>query len=297
MIIFGLAIYIFARKMEKKPILPWKGNGVTSSHDHKSKKKNKPKKHEVELDEEPNLFRDFLSDVKEIDNHMLRYHNNKFVLYAEVNPVNYFLLSQEEQEAIDVSFERWLAQLNYNVQFYLQNRYVDLSVPIQQMRESMMDADNLHDNAIQYGRSLVEDLVKWQTITPRYETKRYLLFTHTVNSNDITAEDREELEQKIVEKAFAELYRRFNTAKSQLRKANMDVELLTNEGIGEVLYHTFNRRKAVKNRYQDFGVKEMLALYVTAEQDNARIELVKEGVDDEIAQENHEQPRKAEEAS
>ncbi|PGT80580.1 hypothetical protein [Bacillus sp. AFS040349] len=291
--VFGLIIYVFARLVMKEPIIPWK--------DRKNKgdikftpKKEKKKKHSVELDQEPDVFQDLLQDIKEINNHMIRYKNNRFVLIAEVEPVNYFLLSQSEQEAIDVTFERWLSQINYNVQFYLQNRFIDLSEPIEIMRKNMIEAEDLHENAIEYGKSMLEELIKWQQVAPRYETKRYLIFTYDVKVNQITAEDKEELENKIVDKAFAELYRRMNTAKSQLRKARMHVQLLTTEGIGDVLYHTFNRRKAVKNRFRDFGVKEMLALYVTADQDDTRIQLVKEGIDNEFAQkEEQEQDEKA----
>ncbi|MDC3424271.1 TraC family protein [Aquibacillus sp. 3ASR75-11] len=280
--LFGLAIYVFARKMEKKPILPWKESSHTSEVKFTAKKE-KMNKHSIPLDQEPDIFRNLLNEIKEIDSHMIRHKDNTFVLMAEVEPVNYFLLSQDEQEAIDVTFERWLAQTNYNIQFYLQNRYIDLSEPIEEMRKSMIEADDLHENAIQYGKSMVEELTKWQQVAPRYETKRYLLFTYKINQSELTADSKEELEEKTVDKAFSELYRRFNTAKSQLRKARMNVQLLTNEGICEVLYHTFNRRKAIKNRFKDFGVNEMLSLYVTADQDDARIEAVKEGYDNETS--------------
>ncbi|WP_078557232.1 hypothetical protein [Bacillus alkalicellulosilyticus] len=289
---FGLIIYIGARLIMKEPILPWKEKkdiGETKF----SAKKEKKNKHNIPLDQEPNVFEDFFHDVKEINNHMIRYKDNKFVLLAEVEPVNYFLLSQEEQEAIDVTFERWLAQTNYHFQFYLQNRYIDLSEPIEEMRKNMIESEDLHDNAIEYGKSMVDELTKWQQISPRYETKRYLVFTYQVKVNAITADDKEELEEKIVDKAFSELYRRFNTAKSQLRKARMNVQLLTSEGISEVLYHAFNRRKAVKNRFKDIGLQEMLAVYVTADQDDTRIELVKEGIDLEFSKEEEKQKEQA----
>lgn len=279
-LLMGIVIYVVYRVAMKEPILPWK-----ESTNKKSKYKVKSKKQSkniVPLDKEPEIFQDLLKDIKEIDNHMIRHHDDTFVLISEVDPVNYFLLSDAEQEAIDVVFERWLAQISYNVKFYFQNRYIDLYEPIESMQKNMNEADDLHVNAAHFGKSLVEELQKWQQIAPRYETKRYLIFVYKVNVNDIKAEDADELEIKIVEKAFAELYRRFNTAKSQLRKARMDVQLLTSEGILDVLYHTFNRRKAVKNRFKDFGVMEMLAQYVTADQDDTRIQLVKEAIDSEF---------------
>lgn len=289
-LLMGSVIYVVYRIAMKEPILPWKESKNKKSN-YKVKAK-KVSKHTIPLDKEPDIFKNLLKDIKEIDSHMIRHHDDTFVLIAEVDPVNYFLLSDAEQESIDVTFERWLAQISYNVKFYLQNRYIDLFEPIDAMQKNMREADDLHDNAAHFGKSLVDELKKWQQIAPRYETKRYLIFVYKVNVNDIKADDAEELETKIVDKAFAELYRRFNTAKSQLRKARMDVQLLTSEGILDVLYHTFNRRKAIKNRFKDFGVKEMLAQYVTADQDETRIQLVKEAIDNENAEHNEREDEK-----
>jgi len=277
---FALVLYVFVRFMLKEPILPWKQKeDITEDTPYKMKKNSNTTKKVEEQD--PEIFKSLFSDVKEISNHMIRYKNNRFILVSEVEPVNYFLLSQDEQESIDIAFEKWLAAINYNVQFYLQNRYIDLSEPIEEMRKSMYEHEDMPPNAIQYGKDLIDDLVKWQAMAPRYETKRYLVFSYQVDAKQITAEDKDELEEKIVEKAFAELYRRFNSAKSALRKAHMNVELLTSEGIVEVLYFAFNRRKAIKNKFKDIRMQEMLSLYVTADQDARRIELVKEMIDNE----------------
>jgi hypothetical protein len=231
----------------------------------------------VELEQEPELILDLFHDVEEMADNMLVMKDHRFVMFAEVEPVNYFLLSEDEQDAIDVIFERWLAQINYPVQIYLQNRLTDLSEAIEQMEKNMMTSSDLTSNAMEYGRAFLEHLQRWQTYTPRYETKRFLIFYHHVPPSSVQATDAEELKERMYEKAFAELYRRFNTAKSQLRKANMDVHLLSNAGITEVLYHALNRHKAAKNRFRDIERYEMLSLYVTADQDDARIEAVKEG--------------------
>lgn len=284
MAIMAIGLYVFAKIMMKEPILPWKEKNVQSNAIPTKKKKGK-KQVGAAGEEEPDPFRELFKDIKEINSHMMRYNNNKFVMLAEVEPVNYFLLSQDEQEGIDMTFETWLAQINYPVQFYLQNRYIDLSEPIESMRETMQTQEDMNQNALEYGQTLIEDLVKWQAISPRYETKRYLAFHMTINPSEIKADDKEELEDKIVEKAFQELYRRLNTAKNSLRKATIEVQLLTNEGIGEVLYYAFNRRKAVKNKFRDTNLQEQLALYVTADQDLARIETVKEMIENESIKE------------
>lgn len=277
--LFGVALYVFFKLMTKEPILPWskKKNKETNIT---IKQKKKLKRNEVALEEEPQLFQELFDDIKDISNHMIRFNDNSFTLIGEVEPVNYFLKSQEEQEAIDTIFESWLASINYQVGFYLQNRFIDISEPIEQMTKSMKDSDDLNEAAMSFGQSMINDLINWQTSTPRYETKRYLIFTHKVNVQDLTAESKEELEEKIIEKAFAELMRRLHAAKAQMRKAEINISLLPTEGIYELLYHTFNRRKAVKQRFKDMVEQEMNSLYVTAEQSDDRIEAVKEAIEE-----------------
>jgi hypothetical protein len=276
---FALVMWVFYRMMLKEPILPWKEKKATDIH-VSGKKNKKKKKHEVEIEEEPRLFEELFEDIKDISHHMIRFDDNSFTLIGEVESVNYFLKSQDEQEAIDTVFESWLAAINYPVQFYLQSRFIDISEPIQNMSQSMKDSEDLNEAALNFGQSMINDLIAWQTQSPRYETRRYLVFTHKLNVHELSADSAEELEEKIIDKAFAELMRRLNAAKSQLRKAEMNVSLLPTEGIYELLYHTFNRRKAVKQRFKDMVEQEKNALYVTADQSDERIEAVKEVIEE-----------------
>lgn len=287
MALIGIGLWVFYRLMLKEPILPWK-ESKTSGEPFIATKKKRKKKHEVAPEQEPQLFEELFDNVKDISNHMIRHNDNSFTLIAEVEPVNYFLKSQDEQEAIDIVFESWLAAINYPVQFYLQSRFIDITEPIEQMNESMKNSEDLNGAALSFGQSMINDLLIWQAETPRYETKRYLAFTHKININDIAADSKEELEEKLVEKTFNELYRRFNAAKSQLRKAEINVSLLPTEGIYSLLYHTFNRRKAVKQRFKDMVEAEKNAMYVTADQTDERIEAVKEAIEDNEAEERKE---------
>ncbi|WP_374717711.1 hypothetical protein [Neobacillus sp.] len=287
---FGVVLYVFYKIMVKEPILPWQSKKINVNTDvlPLKRKIKKNMKQDPNFEEEPKLFEELFEEIKDISNHMIRFHDNSFTLIAEVEPVNYFLKSQEEQEAIDTIFESWLASLNYNVGFYLQNRFIDISDPIEQMTKTMKASDDLNEAAFSFGQSMIQDLINWQTSTPRYDTKRYLIFSHKINPQEINAESKEELEEKIVDKAFAELMRRLNAAKAQLRKAEINVSLLPTEGIYELLYYTFNRRKAVKLRFKDLVEQEKNALYVTADQTDERIEAVKEVIEENETQKERE---------
>ncbi|MGP4074188.1 hypothetical protein ACTWQB_16925, partial [Piscibacillus sp. B03] len=249
---------------------------------------NKNKENKRSQQQEAKNFRDLLSKVKDIRENMLVLSNNRYNMIVEVTPVNYYLLSQDEQEAIDMNFETWLAQLDdYDVQWYLQNRFVDLSEPIEEMEKSIKQEqeEGLTDLAVEYGRSIIRDLQSWEHNTPRYETKRYIVFSYTLNPKDIEFDSKEEYQDKADTKAYNELIRRVNTAQNSLSKSRMQLDVLSSEGIVELMYYTLNRRKAAKNRFKDIKRHENFALYVTADQTTEHIAGVKEMIEHEASKE------------
>ncbi|MDX1806400.1 MAG: hypothetical protein R3267_05205 [Paenisporosarcina sp.] len=276
--VMGAIIYVVGRIILKEPIIPWKEkkheNYNVPSANKTKRKSNKNQNDPLEEDEAA-PFRDLFPNVQSISNHMIRHKDNTFSLMAEVEPVNYFLLDQSEQEGIDAVFETWLAQINYSIRIYLQNRFVDLTDPIHEIQKVMEQEEDLDPLAYEYGQNMINDLKEWQVSQPRYETKRYLIFDYKVDVKDIKADNADDIEEKIINKAFDELRRRYNAAHGQLRKADMDVQMLTTDGICEVLYYEFNRRKAIKNRYRDIEEQEQLSLYVTADQTASQVIQVK----------------------
>lgn len=276
----GYLIYVIS---SKKSLFFWKNS---DSKDFKVKKKKK-KKYDVAPDSEPGPLEEFFDEFHSINNHMLRKKDNSFTIIAEVHPVNYFLKSASDQETIDVAFETWLATLNYpDVQIFIQSRLIDLTEPIAEMKKNMEQAEDLNEAAISYGQGHIQDLINWQYATPRYETRFYLAFTYRIKPGTIIAENEEEYEEKLIDKSFAELFRRVNSAKSHLRRAEVSVELLSTDGILDLYYHIFNRQKALKNRFSDLSLNENRALYVTADKSDSRIELVKENINEFESKEN-----------
>lgn len=287
LVVVGIVVYFFYRKMNNKPLFgKGKAEKLKTGINSKSVKKgffgrgNSKTVEEVEAEEDAQAFAELVDDIEEIESHMIRHKDNTFVLYAEVDPVNYYLLDQSEQEKIDISYESWLASLHYHVRLYIQNRYIDLTDPLKEMQETMSKAKDLPALTVMYGQEVLSNLQAWQRSHPRYEQKRYILFTYQVDPNTIIADTEEELEEKIVEKAFNELFRNYTATKNALKRCKIGVEMLTKEGIIELLYVSFNRRKALKNRFYDLIGKENFSLYSTADQDDRRVSLVKEDIKD-----------------
>jgi hypothetical protein len=277
--LIALSAWVLIRFFLKEPILPWKEKQVKATVPQKQKgKKNNQKKNEPIDEEETRTFKELFPHVVGFDSHMIRSVDNEFTMIAEVAPVNYYLRDLDEQDVIDTLFETWLATVNYPVRIYLQNRFIDLTEPIEEIQRTIDISDDLNRDALDFAENMIRDLKAWQQQSPRYETKRYLLFDYKVEPKDIRIDNEDDLDERIVEKAFNELSRRVRAAREHLRPGEMVVDLLTTDGIVEVLYYQFNRRKALKNRYRDIKEKETLAMYVTADQTLDHIVKVREEI-------------------
>lgn len=303
LLILGLLLagWIFSRIMLKEPILPWKEKKSTAGKLKTNLGKNKRKKkkgiEDNPLEEkEARKFQELFPSVVSFENHMLRSTNNEFTMFAEVEPVNYFLRDPEEQEIIDIAFETWLASINYPVRIYLQNRFVDLTEPIEEIQRKIGGAEDLNSAAREYGENMIRELKAWQQAQPRYETKRYILFDYKVDVKELRINDEDDLEERIVDKAFNELNRRVQAARQQLRRGEMEVQLLSTDGIVEVIYYTFNRRKAMKNRYRDIERQEKLSIYVTADQTAEHVAAVRGEVDRYVQEEKQKERQNSAEA-
>lgn len=280
----GLAMYILSRVMLKEPIFPWKeskfiANDIALNKNLKQKKKKKNAIKSPLDEEEAAPFRLLFPDIIGFEGHMIRRVNNEFSMLAEVEPVNYYLRDQEEQEIIDSAFETWIAANKYDVRVYIQNRFVDLSEAIEEIQRTLRSQDDLNQEAREFGENMVRDLLYWQNAEPRFEARRFIIFDYRVDVKEIKVEDEEELEERIIDKAFNELHRRIQAARQHLRSGEMEVKMLSTDGIVELCYYGFNRKRALKNRYKDIENYEQLSLYVTADQTPKRIALVKGGLE------------------
>ncbi|PEU18736.1 MULTISPECIES: hypothetical protein [unclassified Bacillus (in: firmicutes)] len=273
--------FFFYRKMNGKPFFGSGKKGQIKGATGKNKNVTKSKQDEAIDEEDVDFFMDFVADISEFENHMIRYEDDTFVLFAEAHPVNYYLLSNQEQEAIDIKIESWLATLEFNTRVYIQSKFVDLTDPVRKMTRTMKGAKDLTPETILYGQEVIDNIDTWQRSRPRYEQKRYIIYPYKVDISTITADTEEELEEKIVDKAFNELYRRYNASRNLLYKAKINVEMLTKDKVVELLYVSLNRRKALKARFQDLIENENFSLYSTAETTERKLELLKQVIAEE----------------
>ncbi|PGL77247.1 hypothetical protein CN931_25175 [Bacillus sp. AFS054943] len=234
-----------------------------------------------DTEEELGFLKELMEEVKEFKDHMILLNDGTFVMIAEVKPTNYALASPEEQEIIDTRYELWLAQIEGNTKVHLQNRYKDLTEPIKEMQRNMNEATDLPAAALMYGQEVIDNLQFWLRSNPRYEQRRYIILTYKPDMQSLVLEaedDDEEIQDALFERAFSELFRRFNASADTLKKAKMKVDLLTKDGLIELAYVSLNRKKAIKNRWADMVSQGNFSLYTTGDYSDRKLDIYKKEV-------------------
>lgn len=217
-------------------------------------------------------------NLEAITNNMLVYKDNKFSMILEIDPANFYLLSDTEKKAVINNIEGYIGSVDYNFRTYVQTRYIDLKDHIKNMEEVSQNTKNLSDSAKIYASEVIEDTVEWLNVIPRYKTFRFIIFPLILDIQNITADSQEELELKIREKAFSELARRVSHAENSLKKAKISVRVLLKEDLLELQYITLNREKSKHMRFKDKLDAGNFSLYSTRDTQAADVSLVQENI-------------------
>lgn len=175
---------------------------------------------------------DFL-EFKDIKNGIVSLGNNEYRLILEVTgTLNFFLLSEEEQDKAEANFRSLLGSLTFPVQFYTQTRLLDLSKEVIQIRTGLSD---LPEKLRIYGMQMSEDMQRWMGSKSVLLKRNYIVIPYK-------SEDYHE--------AVRELNRRKDIVVSELIKWIDCKPLNTLEAL-EVFYVMYNKHKAVSSRIED----------------------------------------------
>jgi hypothetical protein len=202
------------------------------------------KKHQKALEGadcgDKNSVQDFL-EFKDIKNGIITLQNNDYRLILEVTgTLNFFLMSEEEQDKAEANFRSLLGSLTFPIQFYTQTRLLDLSNEVLQIRSGL---SNLPERLRIYGMQMSEDMQRWMGSKNVMLKRNYIVIPY---QND----DYQE--------AVRELSRRKDIIVSELSKW-IDCKPLNTLEVLEVFYVMYNKSKAVSSRIEDaeeFGFTE-----------------------------------------
>jgi len=170
---------------------------------------------------------------QDIKNGIIILPNNEYRLIVEVvGTVNFYLLSEEEQEKIEAYFRSLLRSLSFPVQFYIQTRLLDLDEEVRYMTGKLAE---LPPQLQEYGMSLADSLMRWTGAKNVMIKKSYIVIPY--NNSDFN-------------EAVRELYRRRDIVVAELSKW-IECRTLSSLEAAEVLYIFYNKEKAVTMKISD----------------------------------------------
>ena len=233
----------------------------------------------------------FMEFDKIEDNMIVQKNGNKYLMVIECQGVNYDLMSQMEQTAVEEGFIGFLNSLRYPIQIYVQTRTVNLenSLSGYKKRVNEIEAElrrreaeyetNVQSgifsneelgaqfyeltkfrNLYEYGKDIIFN-TEQMSLNKNVLNKKYYIITSYYPA-DMTNSNFDKEELKNI--AFSELYTRCQAIITSLSASGVVGKILGSNALADLLYMAYNRDDA-----EIYGLDKALAagydeLYSTA---------------------------------
>lgn len=166
-------------------------------------------------------------------------------LVMEVGAVNFQLLSDKEQNAIEDVFAGFVASLSFPVQFFVQTRLLDMRERVEDLRERAEELDGAMRSYAAGLAAYLEELMARRSIM----TKRtYVVLPAQAES---------------FEEASRELLRRAELVASWLKRCGLSCRVLGSLEVADMIYVLMNKERAPYAGLEQAEAAGFLALYAT----------------------------------
>ena len=233
----------------------------------------------------------FMEFDKIDDNMIVKKNGNEYLMVIECQGVNYDLMSQMEQTAVEEGFIGFLNSIRYPIQIYVQTRTVNLEGSIVNYNKRVDDIEaNLRRmeaeyeanvqsglfsqeelgaqfyeltkarNLYEYGKDIIFN-TEQMSLNKNVLNKKYYIIT-SYYPGDLSNSNFDKNELKSL--AFSELYTRCQAIITSLSASGVVGKILGSNSLADLLYMAYNRDDA-----EIFGLDKALAagydeLYSTA---------------------------------
>jgi hypothetical protein len=224
----------------------------------------------------PNSTQNMLQ-IAEIRDGVVIMNDGSFRSVVMVKSINFDLMSPQEQEAIEYSFQGFLNSLYFPIQIFVRSQKVDLGPYIDKLDKIRAEHDNmllalLMEDYIGYMASLAEQ-------TNIMDKKFYIVipyFPHQTPQKSITQsknfvtgfvalfnskESHVVINEQDLEKAKSELRQRVQAVLAGLGQSNIQALPLDTQELIELYYDTYNPDTATRQQLKNFN--DLTADYVT----------------------------------
>lgn len=185
---------------------------------------------EVKLKNKINSIQEWIKIEKIFNNGIIKTKNNKYIKIIKIIPVNYYLKSELEKEAILNSYKNFLKVCNFNIQILIQSQKEDLSLHCSSVKiQSKKENKKISQISEKYLNYIQEINYSQKSSTKNF----YILISTTKDKNNLI------MEENIF---FDELKDKYFVIKENLsRCGNIVINISNKKEIKNILYSFFNK--------------------------------------------------------
>lgn len=261
-----VAIFMLVTKMQKQ------GKTVT---DIKVKGKNQQSEQEYEYKKnkaadikKQDVF-SFMEFDRIQDDMVIQNNETKFTAIIKCKGINYNLMSEVEQLAVEEGFINFLNTLRFPIQLYVQAQTIDLKENLNRYRNNIKEFMDEYDdmnteynmlinslestdqeidaaemkknsalNVVEYGQDIVKYVERLSTNKNMLQRNFYVLCSYYKSEISGASEFKKE---ELLDICYSELFTRVQTIMSGLSMCSVSSEIVRSNDIAELLYSSYNR--------------------------------------------------------
>lgn len=285
-IMVGLGIYAYIHQKHKDfDLTPRDKNGnEIEDTDDEDDPMQAPINDPDSIFEDWETFEDFIKEIGivNIRNGMIEYETGNdsrlFVMIAEMAQSNPTLKTEQEL-LMDISAQEvFFNSLSEPLKMSSLSQRVDMTDFLNKLREDSQYMRGSTPEMKQYAREIIDDTLDYQKEQDRFENHCYLQFMAIVEPDEVYGDTPEELEEDVERKALEKLFRQIDNSGSILATADHALTPLTQYGLLEMLYKTFNREQSTKVRFEDIIKKQRFSIFTSANQSDRLFKLVQQRI-------------------
>lgn len=267
MLLFGAIFWIVINSKAAKDA---KAGGAANNTSSAGKEKiENPYKHNPSADiNKEDIFK-FMEFDKIEDNMVIQQGGTKFTAILKCKGINYALMSEIEQLAVEEGFITFLNTLKSSVQLYVQAQTIDLKESIRKYKENMQGLDTEYDdksteynilmnslestdkeievvekeknsilNVVDYGNDIIRYVEKLSANKSMLQRSFYVLVSYYSSEISVGSGFKKE---EIADICYNELYTRVQNIMSGLATCSVSSTPIDSNEIAELIYSAYNR--------------------------------------------------------
>lgn len=182
--------------------------------------------------------KDFIP-VIEFDGFSMDFGNHNYRAIVEVSSVNYALMSQMEQEMIEIGYQSFLNSLRFPVEIYVQTREFDKDFMVDNLKAEIKRTKRRFPSIENYAKLYTEQMQQVTDYTKNSKVKKKFIIVPYDNTelSDVSALTNAEIKQFALE----QLYNRCQIVVGGMAAIGLSAQILDKAGIMECLYSYYHR--------------------------------------------------------